>query len=433
MLSPKCPQGPAKRGSASKLVLLGAAAASFLASCASGPSAAERRLVEIVDMTRASHYPEAAAASVELMDDLSADSPLRDEVRKVQREISLASGMALVRARVLGDRNDEALEILKELDKAHPESNLVDDWRNRVEKKIADEYFDEARYALGSGSFDDARAAYAKSVEYDPSRTVVQNLLVELDRVEAWRKEVAEGYYYKGVGNLVDGRFKESVGDFGKVKKYRENPERAARRITEVNRQLAQFRVESADQLVADGRFAAAAKEYVEAARLDPESEVIARNLEGLRAEAKAQQMLFEARSMILRGELDRGRAKLEEAKAITALQAETFDKEIAAIADRRVESSYQRALGLEHDFQFAKAVTAYQAILEGRDYYKDVRARIDTLTDKIANADRLYAEYQSAGTDAERLGLLRQIEIFWPDYKDIPARIRSLAKSAAK
>ena len=432
MLSPKCPQGPAERGSATKIALLGAAAA-VLATCATGPSASEVRLDEIVEMTRGARYPEAAAASVELLGDLNEDSPLRDDVRKVQREISLASGMSLARSLVLDDRNDEALAVLKELDLAHPESRLVDDWRSRVEKKIADEYFDEARYALGSGSFDAAREAYAKSVEYDPSRIVVQDLLSELDRVEAWRKEVAEGYYYQGVGNLVEGRFKESVGDFGKVKKFRENPDRAARRITEVNRQLAQFRVESADQLVSDGRFAAAAKEYVEAARLDPESETIARNLAALRSEAKAQQMLFEARSMILRGELDKGRAKLEEAKAITVLQVETFDAEIKGIADRRVESSYQRALGLEHDFQFEKAVTAYKEILEGRDYYKDTRARVDTLTDKISEAARLYDEYGAAGTDADRLKLLRQIEVFWPDYKDIPAKIRTLSKSVKK
>lgn len=431
MQSPKCPQGPAKRGSAPKIALLGASAALALASCASGPSASQLRLDEIVKMTRAAQYHDAAVASVGLLDDLSEESPLYAEVKQVQREISLASGLALVRKYVLADRNDEALTILKELDLAHPDSRLVDDWRTRVQKKIADEYFAQARYALGSGSFDEAREAYAKSVELDPSRTVVQGLLTELNRVETWRKETAEGYYYKGVGNLVDGRFKESVGDFGKVKKYRENPERATRRISEVNRQLAQFRVNSAQQLVADGRFAAAAKEYVEAARLDPESETIALNLKALRSEARAQQMLFEARSMILRGELDEGREKLEEAKELTALQVEVFDSEIASIAERRVDSKYQRAIGFEHDFQFEKAVVAYEAILEDRDYYKDVRARVDALTDKIVRAQRLYGEFEAAKTDADRLGLLRQIEVFWPDYLDIPTRIQALAQSA--
>lgn len=431
MQSPKCPQGPAKRGSAPTILLLGASAALVLASCASGPSASRRRLDDIVKMTRAAQYRQAAAASVELLEALDEGSPLHAEVKQVQSEISLASGLSVARTYLLADRNEDALSILKELDAAHPDSTIVDDWRTRVEIKIADEYFDDARYALGSGSFDAAREAYAKSVEFDPSRMVVQDLLAELDRVEAWRKEVAEGYYYKGVGNLVDGRFRESVGDFGKVKKYRENPERATRRISEVNRQLAQFRVKSAEQLVADGRFAAAAKEYVEAARLDPESEEIARNLKALRSEALAQQMLFEARSMILRGELDEGRKKLDEAKELTALQVEAFDAEIASIAERRVRTSYEGAIGFEHDFQFEKAVTAYESILEDRDYYKDVRARIDALTDKIARAKRLYGEFEAATTDADRLEILRQIEVFWPDYRDIPSRIQALAKSA--
>ena len=77
--------------------------------------------------------------------------------------------------------------------------------------------------------FDDARRAYAKSVEFDPTRTVVQNLLTELDRV-AGAPTVAEEVYF-AVGHLVDGRLLEAAGDFEKVGKYREQPTRARQRV----------------------------------------------------------------------------------------------------------------------------------------------------------------------------------------------------------
>ena len=52
-------------------------------------------------------------------------------------------------------------------------------------------------------------------------------------------------------------------------------------------------------------------------------------------------------------------------------------------------------------------------------------------LEDKIAEAERLHAEAAQAEDEATELSLLRQIEVFWPDYSDIPDRIRALTKKS--
>ena len=39
----------------------------------------------------------------------------------------------------------------------------------------------------------------------------------------------------------------------------------------------------------------------------------------------------------------------------------------------------------------------------------------------------------EAAGSDAERLSCLRQIAVFWPEYKDVPETIRKLESAQAK
>ena len=316
----------------------------------------------------------------------------------LQEEISVASGLETVRQMVFDGREVEALPVVEELKAAHPDVEAIDAWMERVRTKIADGWFEKARVAVAEERFDDARRGLrAKSVEFDPTRTVVQNLLTELDRVEAWRAEVAEEVYFSGVGHLVDGRLLEAAGDFGKVGKYREQPTRARQRVSEVNVLLAQARVASAAALVADGHFSAAAKEFEEAARLNPNSDRIAADLERMRAEARANQMLIEGALDDPAWELERGAVELTAGLELTELQKDVFQKELDGIGERRVQAAYDRALGLEHDFRFEQAVTAYEAILESRDFFKDCRARIDVLEDKIAEAERLHAEAAQA------------------------------------
>ena len=112
---------------------------------------------------------------------------------------------------------------------------------------------------------------------------------------------------------------------------------------------------------------------------------------------------------------------------ALTALQTEAFTTATAGIDDARVEQRYQIALDLEHDFSFPEAVEAFKELLTTRDFYKDARARIDSLEGYVATAARLYDEAAAATDGTKRLDLLQEIDVFWPEYKDIAEQIRAL------
>ncbi|MEL6715492.1 MAG: hypothetical protein AAFP86_17055, partial [Planctomycetota bacterium] len=203
----------------------------------------------------------------------------------------------------------------------------------------------------------------------------------------------------------------------------------AERRETEAQRVMAQARVDAADALVADDLFAAASKEYARAAELDPTSEDIATNLAALRVEAEVQETMTRADGMILRREFDKAAEALGGALQRTTLQRDLVEAELERLSEARAADRYSRALDLEHDFQFERALESYRAILETREFYRDVRARVDSIESYVADAERLYAGAAAAEGDAERLALYRQIEVFWPDYRDIQKRIAALAK----
>ena len=68
-----------------------------------------------------------------------------------------------------------------------------------------------------------------------------------------------------------------------------------------------------------------------------------------------------------------------------------------------------------------------YDELLARIDYYDDSRARRGTLNDYVQNAGRLYDQVASTSEVRGKLSLLKQIEIFWPEYRDIQERIARL------
>ncbi|MEM9381933.1 MAG: hypothetical protein AAGB93_18400 [Planctomycetota bacterium] len=388
-------------------------------------------IAEVQDLTRLGQYEAAARRVGELLDEVPESSPYREEVVQASRDVSLASGMAVARRLTLGDRDDEALALLEELDERFPGSTVVAAWTERTKRKLADRWFEVARSAQARESFEAARVAYAKAVEYEPGYGLAESALSGLATLEQYRAGLAQDYYYDGVRTLTDEKLNEARSSFSKSYKYDEESERTQQRITEVEREQARARVDYAEaELVANRRYAAAATEYAAAARLDPSSIEIAERLEVLKAEARVTALLSEADSSMLRSEFDKAEARLRKASEITTLQEDLVEERLAGIDGSRAETQYQRALDLQYDFRFPEAIEAFQELLAKREFYKDTRARLDTLSDYVSDAKRLYAEADQAKDDAKKLELYRQIELFWPDYEDVATRIRALAKS---
>jgi hypothetical protein len=109
----------------------------------------------------------------------------------------------------------------------------------------------------------------------------------------------------------------------------------------------------------------------------------------------------------------------------MTTAQKEDFEETRATIQEARHKHMYDDALDLEHDFDFESAITAYAAILEEVEWYEDVRPRLDALQDYVSRAANLYAKAAATEDMELRQNLLRQIEVFWPEYLDIRDQLR--------
>lgn len=398
-----------------------------LGACASGPRGAEKALADIEFLTRSGEYQTAALRSVELLDQLEEDSQLRERAESLQRHISLASGLDRVRTLSLADEDDAALALLAELDEAHPNTEAVLAWQQRTGRKLADHWFSIAREAQADEHFGAAREAYAKAVRYDVDHPVAASALEGLDRVEAYRAGVAEDYYYEGVRAFTEELLSEARASYGKVLRYNEGDPRTKRRIREVDKVSAKARADYGELLVLERRFSAAAREYLVATELDPTNEALAKRYEELRRESLAFAKIGEASFAILRGEVEVGEGLLAEARELTVVQAEDVDAQIEGIGTARADAAYQRALDLEHDFRFAEAVEGYALLLESEGFFKDARARMDSLKGYMADSDRLYGEAAAAESPEKKLELLRQIDLIWPEYKDVSEQIIAL------
>ncbi len=397
--------------------------------CNTGPSSFDERIMEIEDLTRDRLYIEAAEASVLLVEDTPIDSPLFPQAEEAQRTVSLASQLDRAREMTLADEDEAALDLLTQLHEQYPSSRQVAAWRGRTSRKLSDRWFSIAREARAAEEFDAARAAYMRALNYDPDHPVAALSLEDLQALETYRAGLGADYYNGGVRGVVDGKLSEARSGFEKSLKYDGDNDKTKRRITEVDRELAIDRAASAQARWDEELYGAAALEFAMAVAQDPESAELQAKLEAAEAEAKASVLRSEADFLILRGEIDRAEELLVEGAAMTTLQKDDFAAAMAGINDARTDLLYEAALDLEHDFRFPEAITAFKAILESRGFYKDSRARVDSLEGYVATAERLYSEAKDANSDSERLNLLQQIDVFWPEYRDVAEKIRALKK----
>lgn len=402
-------------------------AALLLSACASSNSTPEQLLLEVQTLTRSGDYQAAAKAAEAAKVQIPADSPLQEELARAAVEVSLASGLEVVRTLSLADRDDEALALLTELEEAFPGEPMVEAWRRRVQRKQADYWFEIARSALASSQFEAARVAYERAIDFEPDHALAPAGLARVKLLEEYRSGLAVDYYFSGVRDLTEQKLNESENSFEKSRRYDAESERTRRRIVEVRREKAAGRVAYAEQLVADRRYAAARAEYAEASRLDPASEEIAEAFNVMRIEAEVAALLSEAESFVLRSEFAEAEVLIAEAAERTELQADLVEAARAGISSTQVGMRYQRALDLEHDFLFPEAIEVYGEVLSGRDFYEDARARKEALENYVVEAARLYAEAEASTAPADKLAKFRQIETFWPEYKDILEQISGL------
>jgi tetratricopeptide (TPR) repeat protein len=194
---------------------------------------------------------------------------------------------------------------------------------------------------------------------------------------------------------------------------------------------LAGQRMTLGDVYIESGLFAAARNEYRLAQILDASVVGVDEKLKLARLEARAGELLLEAEMFVFKGDFDAALTSLVEGEELTQHQLEKFEAVRSSVDGERNRILYQRALALEHDYLYQDAIDVYDDLMARVDYYEDSRARRDTLMDYVSNAGRLYTEAGSCGDSEEEFSLLRQIEIFWPEYLDIQERISSFENAS--
>jgi len=331
------------------------------------------------------------------------------------------------RSQTFEDKDDEALMTFEQALLLRPDSEVVLMWIGKTRAKIANRLFQEGTELHALEEYTAAVVKYDDALEMAPDHESAIRARELANRQSQYRVDLAKGYYVAGVRALSDYWLEQAKSRFGYTRKYLPDHSRALNRRKKVDGMLAGQRAILGEDYMSRGLYAAARNEFRLAQILHPATEGLQERLEEATREAAASDQLLKAEMLVFKSEFDEALAALDEGLTLTTSQTEEFDLVRVEIDDEKNRITYERALAYEHDYLYKEAIKVYDELLVRTDYYEDSRARRGTLVDYVQNADRLYKEVTSSSDSQGKLSLLKQIEIFWPEYRDIQERISRL------
>ena len=175
------------------------------------------------------------------------------------------------------------------------------------------------------------------------------------------------------------------------------------------------------------GKFFAAGNEYRIALLFDEENVDAQAGRVRMEREMGAQEQLNHAEWLRLRGRFDEARVALDEGRELTDVQTDAFDSGAIDIDQDQYILLYDEALRLERDFRYGHAIEAYDKLLDVAGYYEDAITRRSTLHGFVVQTKDLYSRAMAAADADEEIALLSQIELIWPEYRDVGQRLREL------
>ena len=380
----------------------------------SGPS-----VLELVQLT---HYEQALRLSAELVE----EAPSAANFAR-QRMATVAWFMDQGRDLTFADKDYEALLTFEQALLLEPESDMVLSWVGKTRAKIAALLFQEGTELHAKEDYSAATEKYSQALEMIPSHEGALRGRELAQRQSTYRVDLAKGYYVAGVRALSNYWLEQAKSRFGYTRKYLPNHSRALNRRNKVDGMLAGQRMILGEDYMSRGLYAAARNEFRLAQILNPSTEGLQESLEEASREAQASDYLLQAEMFVFKGQFGSALASLDEGEKFTTLQSEQFETVRGEIDDEKNSLIYERALAYEHDFLYEQAIDVYSELLARTDYYEDSRTRRGTLAGYVQNANRLYEQVLNSGDLMDKLSLLRQIEIFWPEFLDIQERILRL------
>lgn len=359
--------------------------------------------------------------------DASAEDPDDPARQADHRRASVAWLLQRGRERYFEGQTLEALDLFRQAEAIEPFAKAVHDWIQAALQRLADEAYARGLAAHVDSDFATAIAEYETAQTFQPgharSRAGLARVLVQ----QNYRNGMGKEYYDEGIVALDRYFLYEASTLFAYVLKYQPTNDRAAQRGKRAQIELAEQRAELALDLEEGGQYSAARNEFRLALLLDPELELARLGMQRAQREEQVAERLREVGRLLLRERFDDAEELLEAQLELTERQDDAIAALREEISQARLDSLYDAARTLESDGSYAEAIEAYDRLLEQTTFHKDALARRDTLTAFVRDADELYARYEAAGDDQERLALLRQIAVFWPEYRDVRARLAAL------
>lgn len=315
---------------------------------------------------------------------------------------------------------DEAFEVA-------PEVPQTSQWKRKIHDEIADAKLNEAIRLHALEELEEAVLAYEEVIVNRPDDLRAQEGLGRALLQINYRQGMGSEYYNEGVRDLNEYYLHEARAKFGYTGLYWGEQDKVERRAEQVSLLLADTRVTVAKNFERNQQFAAAKNEYRLALLLIPEHPRALDGFERCKQEALASELLRDAEMLIHKKEFGAARDVLAEGLVLTDQQQGDFEAMAARLEAARFQALYEKAVSLEADYQFEQAVEAYDRLIAEAQYYEDAISRRDTLLDFIAHAENLYTQAIAATDPAERLALFEEIEVIWPEYRDLQERLANL------
>jgi tetratricopeptide (TPR) repeat protein len=403
--------------------LFGAAVCLAVAACATtDPDVSAREHVN--DLLAHSNYDEAVRVAKEDVDKHPGDAAAVE----LHRETSVAYLLEHGRRLTFADHDLEALEQFAEAQSIDPNSHEAAAWLEKTRRKMSRTWLERGLEAHANDDLPNAIVAYQNALKFSPGDQEAMDGLAIAVAGMNFRAVRGRGYFNAGLRALSEYWLEQARSRFSYAHKYGPDDPHPKQRETQVDALLATQRVAIAKQLELKRRYGAARGEYRHALLLDPTNTAAQEGKARCTDEMRAARYLSDARMAMLRGRFDDAANMVEQGLALTHEQKDLFEGMQARVREARLNRMYNEALSYERDLEYEKAVAKYGEILDETDYYKDVLARKDTLEQYIRLAGELYEKAQAATSKDEKIRLLEQIRLIWPEYKDTSEQLKALS-----
>jgi len=379
---------------------------------------------EVVRLIRAEDYDAALALAAERAE----DAPNDEEAQLLHRDATVAWLIEQGRTALFDRRLEDALDEFNHALALSPKNATVGRWIQKTRDELTRLWLDRGIEFLQAEQFDRAIQAYELAEYYTPRDTEALFGATRVLFLINYRRGMGDDYYNQGVRAVHEHFLTQARHKFAAAGKYNDDDPTARERKERVESALAEERLHVARGLEEKGNFGAAQIEYRIILKVEPGNEEALAGLERMDAEVAAARMLDEADMLIRQNRFDEALERLEAGRALTKVQEDHFGRLAGEIEVAHWESLYQRGLNEERDFRYDEAIATYGELLSEAEFYEDAARRKATLEEYVQRAETLYAELEAAQTPAEESAILRQFELFWPEYKDVGLRIAALA-----